>query len=286
MIYSCNNIFMEHPLLKIAKIGFIGAGNMTQSLIQGLVDTKTVKSSQIYASNRTPGKLNKLKEKFNINTFQLNEEIIQNCQIIILAVKPQDLAAALQGLSDQFTPEQIIISLAAGFNMDSLERLITEGRIFRLMPNTPSLINRGVIGLLTRKNDEAATDMIKSLFGHLGMIVDTDTEDKFDALMVSCSSGTGFVYELMMYWQDWISERGFDDEQARQMTIETFAGASLLAAQSIGTELENLQQKVASKKGVTAAGLEAMREQEIERTLRISFEKASMRSNEIQKMNK
>jgi pyrroline-5-carboxylate reductase len=99
--------------------------------------------------------------------------------------------------------------------------------------------------------------------------------------MISCSSGTGFVFELMMYWQDWIEERGFAPEVARQMTIETFVGASLLAAQSNGTEIEELQSRVTSKKGVTAAGLQSLRELEVERAVRISFEKAAMRSDEI-----
>ena len=90
---------------------------------------------------------------------------------------------------------------------------------------------------------------------------------------------------MMMYWQDWIQERGFTNEEAKQMTIETFVGASLLAAQSAGIDIEELQQRVTSKKGVTAAGLNSMRELEIERALRISFEKASMRSQEISRQN-
>ena len=87
----------------------------------------------------------------------------------------------------------------------------------------------------------------------------------------------------MMYWQDWIEERGFDPEVARKMTVETFLGASLLAAQANGTPLEDLQNKVTSKKGITAAGLQSMRELEIERTLRYSFEKAALRNQELAK---
>ncbi len=85
----------------------------------------------------------------------------------------------------------------------------------------------------------------------------------------------------MMYWQDWIEERGFSPEVSKKMTIETFIGASLLAAQSAGIELEELQARVTSKKGITAAGLNSMRELEMERALRISFEKSAMRAKEI-----
>lgn len=277
---------MVHPLMKIMKIGFIGAGNMTQALIKGVLEPKQVKHSQIYVSNRTPGKLLKLKELYpGLNTRQYNEEIIDECDIVILAMKPQDLPAAISEISEKFREEQIIISLAAGINIDALEKIIPTGRLARMMPNTPSLIGRGVIGLLTQNMDESGSDLIHDIFSSLGVMLDVETEDQFDALMVSCSSGTGFVFEMMMYWQDWIQERGFTDEESKQMTIETFLGASLLAAQSAGIDIEELQQRVTSKKGVTAAGLNSMRELEIERALRISFEKASMRSQEISRQN-
>ena len=99
--------------------------------------------------------------------------------------------------------------------------------------------------------------------------------------MVASSSGTGFIFELMMYWQDWIEEHGFEPKIAREMIIETFLGTTMLAKQSGETQFEELQARVASRKGVTVAGLESMRELEIERALRISFEKAAMRNSEI-----
>ncbi len=277
---------MTHPLMKIIKIGFIGAGNMTQTLIKGILESKQIKNTQVYVSNRTPGKLVKLKELYpGLNARQYNEEIVDECDIIILAMKPQDLPAAISEISEKFREEQIIISLAAGININALEKIVPTGRLARMMPNTPSLIGRGVIGLLTQNMDESGSDLIHDIFKSLGVMLDVETEDQFDALMVSCSSGTGFVFEMMMYWQDWIQERGFTDEESKQMTIETFLGASLLAAQSAGIDIEELQQRVTSKKGVTAAGLNSMRELEIERALRISFEKASMRSQEISRQN-
>lgn len=278
---------MKNPLLKSMKIGFIGAGNMTQALVKGMVESKEIRPDHIFVSNRTPGKLNKLSEQFQIQTRSHNQEIVADCDVVILAVKPQDFSAALEGLTGHFSEHQIVISLAAGIPFQSLEKQIPSGRLVRLMPNTPSLIGRGVIGYMSLdETDEFVSSLMEDLFGSLGYIHKCDTEDQFDALMISCSSGTGFVFELMMYWQDWIEERGFSPEVARKMTIETFLGASMLASQSAGIEVEELQQRVTSKKGVTAAGLTSMRELEIERTLRISFEKANMRAQEISKSQK
>lgn len=278
---------MKNPLLKSMKIGFIGAGNMTQALVKGMVESKEIKPDHILVSNRTEGKLLKLSEQFHVQTRSHNQEIIAECDVVILAVKPQDFSTALEGLTGNFNEHQIIISLAAGIPFDSLEKQIPSGRLVRLMPNTPSLIGRGVIGFMSLdETDEFVTSLMEDLFGSLGYVLEVENEDQFDALMISCSSGTGFVFEMMMYWQDWIEERGFTPEVARKMTIETFAGASLLAAQSTGVDIEELQSRVTSKKGVTAAGLTSMRELEIERTLRISFEKAAMRSQEISRSMK
>ena len=274
--------YMKNPLLKSMKIGFVGAGNMTQALVKGMVESKEFKADNIFVSNRTPGKLLKLSEQYQVQTRTHNQEVINDCDVVVLAVKPQDFVGAMEGLTGLFRENQTIISLAAGIPFNQLQKLIPVGRLVRLMPNTPALIGRGIIGYMSQaKNDEFVSDLIQDLFGSLGSVIKVETEDQFDALMISCSSGTGFVFELMMYWQDWIEERGFAPEVARRMTIETFVGASLLAAQSNGIEIEELQSRVTSKKGVTAAGLQSMRELEVERAVRISFEKAAMRSNEI-----
>ena len=84
-----------------------------------------------------------------------------------------------------------------------------------------------------------------------------------------------------MYWQDWIEEHGFEKQAAKEITLETFLGAALLASQTPDVGLEELQARVASRKGVTAAGLQSLRELEVERALRISFEKAAMRNSEL-----
>lgn len=269
-----------NPLLKSQKIGFLGAGNMAQAMIKGLIEGG-IPSKNIFASNRSQGKLQKLVETFKVQPAASNEELIDSCDIIILAVKPQDLLIALEPVTRAFDEHKIVISIAAGIRMEKLERYIQGARLARVMPNTPSLIGRGVIGyLLNDDSDDALESTVEDLFTPLGHVIKVTDEDQFEALTVSCSSGTGFVFEMMMYWQDWIEEHGFSVEEARLMTIETFVGASLLAAQA-REGVEDLQARVTSKKGVTAAGLQSMRELEIERALRISFEKAAMRNKEM-----
>ena len=269
-----------NPLLKTQKIGFLGAGNMAQAMIKGLIEGG-IPSKNIYATNRSEGKLLKVADTFKINPLMNNEELIDTCDVIILAVKPQDMLTALEPITRSFDSLKIVISVAAGIKMDRLEKYLQGARLARVIPNTPSVIGRGVVGYLLNDDDDNGLEItVEDLMAPLGHMVRVYDEDHLEALMISCSSGTGFVFEMMMYWQDWIEEHGFSIEEAREMTIQTFLGASLLAAQA-PEALEDLQAKVTSKKGVTASGLQSMRELEIERALRISFEKAALRNKEI-----
>jgi pyrroline-5-carboxylate reductase len=274
--------FDMNQFLKTRTIGFIGAGNMAQAMIKGLLETGFVAPNRILVSNRTPGKPQKLLEQHGIQVASSNEALIEGADIIILAVKPQDLFTAIEPISQAFVQDQIVISLAAGIRMQTLEKQLPQCRLVRLMPNTPSLIGAGVLGyLLNDDTDQGLETIVEDLFSKLGSVLKMADEEQLEALMIAASSGVGFVFELMMYWQDWILEHGFDAETAKQMTIETFVGASQLAAQSKGVAIEELQNRVASRKGVTAAGLQSMRELELERALRISFEKAALRNSEI-----
>lgn len=259
---------------------------MSQAMIKGLLESG-LDAQKIYVSNRTPGKLQKLSENHHVQICDSNEELVEKVDVVIIAVKPQDLLAAVEPLSHAFLDRQIVISLAAGIRMDTLEKHLPRCRLVRLMPNTPTLISKGLLGFLTNDDsDEALKTVVEDMCTPLGSVFEMEDEDQFEAFMIGCSSGTGFVFEFMTYWQEWIEEHGFEPEIAQKMTVETFMGAALLAAKSPELSLEEQQSRVTSKKGVTAAGLESMRELEIERALRISFEKAALRNKEMSRLIK
>lgn len=271
-----------NAFLQSRKIGFLGAGNMAQAIIRGLV-SKNVPASHIYVTNRSPGKPQKLADQFGVQTAASNEQLIEAVDIVVLAVKPQDMIAAIEPLSQFFDPQQIVISLAAGMRMNALEKYLPKPtRLARLMPNTPTHLGKGTMGyLVNAPADAGLKSTVEDLFATLGTVVPMADEEQLEAFTVASSSGVGFIYELMMYWQDWLLEHDFDAATARNITVEAFMGAALMAADGKQVPLEELQNRVASRKGVTAAGLQSMRELEIERALRISFEKAALRNSEI-----
>ncbi len=269
-------------LIKKRKIGFIGSGNMAQAIIRALIDSKSVEPGMISVTNRSPGKLKKVVETLGIIPVGTNEELVDSSEIIILGVKPQDLAQVLEPIASAFQSQHLVISLAAGFSTTTLQKLIPNaGGIARAMPNTPATIQKAVVGYCLAAGSEAYAGTVEDFLQPLGLVVPAEEGDGFEALTVSCGSGTAFVFELMQYWQEWIEEHGFEPGVARQMVVQTFLGAAAMVEQHESTPISDLQDRVVSKKGVTDAGLQSMRELELERVLRYSFEKASLREQEI-----
>ncbi len=267
---------------KNKKIGFIGIGNLGQAIVKALIESQTFQPSQIFVTNRSPGKLVKVSELYGISVCKTNEELVEKCETIILAVKPQDLALVLEPMASTFSNAHLVISLAAGFSLKTLQNLLPEvSGIARVMPNTPSTIRKAVVGYCLGPKAIAYESQVIEIFQPLGLLVPVPEGESFEALTVSCGSGTGFVLELMQYWQEWLEEHNFEPKLAREMVVQTFLGAALMAEKAPEISLVDLQEKVVSKKGVTFAGLQSMRELEIERAIRYSFEKAVLRDQEI-----
>ncbi|MCB0390074.1 MAG: pyrroline-5-carboxylate reductase [Bdellovibrionales bacterium] len=277
---------MTNPLLSHLKVGFIGAGNMSQSIISSLLQAKIIPHENVYLSNRSEKKLIKVSKELDVQAVNSNEELIEKSDIIVIAVKPQDIYNAVEPISSSFGEENIVISLAAGIPLQKLKKLAPQVKNWvRVMPNTPVSIKTGVVGYCLLNESEATSAVIEDLFSASGVVEKVTEGEMFEALMVATSSGVGFVFELMQYWQEWLEEHDFTPEQARNLTVQTFLGASLLANIDQAKSIEELQNKVTSKKGVTAAGLESMRELEVERAIRYSFEKAVLRDRELAKLS-
>ena len=240
------------------KIGFIGMGNMGQAILTALVTSNTVRAEDIYIHNRTPGKIQKMLKKFPCHAVSTAEELVEKTDIIILGTKPQDLLVLLEQLKSAFNEDKVVISLAAGIQLSTLKKYIPEGHLVRVMPNTPIFISKAVIGFCLKTSDIIVENLVKKLFSPLGHVVSLEEGEEFSAFMVAASSGTGFIFEIMQYWQDWIQEHGIEEEAAKKIVIETFLGTAQLASHEGDLSFNQLTEKVASKKGVTAAGLESV----------------------------
>ena len=258
-------------------------GNMGQAILNGFVTSGTLSAKDIYISNRSPGKVEKMVKKHGCHGLSHGNAVIDQCDIVILATKPQDLIQLLESAQTSFREDQIVVSLAAGIQLAKLRKYISDAKIVRVMTNTPIFVSRGVIGFTMAESDIVIERIVKKLFTPLGYVVSLEEGDPFAAFTVGSASGTGFLLEMMSYWREWIQENGIDPEEASKIVIETFLGTAMLADQEKEQSFESLTQKVTSKKGVTAAGLQSFRELELEGLLRMSFNKALLRNQELGK---
>lgn len=268
-------------LIRDKKIGFIGCGNLAQAIIAGLLESDTVRKDQLSASNRSEKRLDRVQEKFGIKGYATNEEVVDNSDIIFIATKPQDVFDAIEPIAPSFDESKTVVSLAAGIRIETLQKTIPDVKnLVRVMTNTPIRVGKAVVGFCSLEDSLLVDDKIRALLSPLGYVVKAKDDEMLAAITVSAGAGTGFVFELMTYWIDWITDYGFTTEEAYSIALETFLGASMLAKES-KTQILDLLDQVTSKKGVTQAGLDSMRELDIERALRISFEKALLRDKEL-----
>ena len=156
-------------------IGFIGAGNMAQALIGGWLSKDLIKPEEIFVSNRTPGKLKKMEEQFKVKTCATNEEVVDNSDIVVIAVKPQDFEAAIEPIASAFTNDQVVISLAAGRPLSKLKKILPQNpHLVRLMANTPARVNRGVFGYCTLATNIRVDRWMERMFSPMGLVVKLD----------------------------------------------------------------------------------------------------------------
>lgn len=269
--------------LKKKKIGFIGAGNMTQHIVESLLTSHILSADQILVSNRSPKKLQKLQDALNIIICQSNEELLEKSDIIILSVKPQDLYEALEPVLVYFEPRHEVISLVAGASLKSLNKLFPKVNLLsRVMLSTAVKIKKAVIAYDFIKNGQFAQTAdeevfsIKALFSPLGSLLFLKGDQAFRAFTVGAASGIALIYELMIYWQGWLKDYDITNQMAEQITQQSFLAASQMAINE-SKSIESLQQAVTSAKGITAEALEAMRSSDLEGQLHHAFEQARLK---------
>ena len=259
------------------KISFIGAGNMTQAFLNGLDDAFF--EHEIWVSNRSQAKLDKL-DGSNITKTLDNHKAVQNADILILAIKPQQMHGLLEAIRDDIKPNAIIISLAAGLSMNQLEQwLFPDVKLIRFMPNTAIALGIGSIAICNNKNiNDNELGLVKNLFEACGSLIDLD-ESKFELFIAASGSGIAFVYQIMESYVQVLKELGLDETQAKSLIMDTFFAASSMA--KINPDLDDLMSRVASKGGTTIEGLNVLRASKLNDILMDMCQKTIQRSKQL-----
>jgi pyrroline-5-carboxylate reductase len=264
-------------------IGFIGAGNMAEALIKGLINSGLYNPDQISASDSDQEKLKVKSENFGIKTYALNRELVQSSSIIVLAVKPQVIRDVLSNIGSSLSPSHLVISIAAGIPVSLIQDIIGHDKaIIRVMPNTPSLIQRGMSALAAGgKATSEHMSTAQKIFDAVGKTVVVD-EGMMDAITAVSGSGPGFVFRIMECFVEAGIRLGFDSDTALALVKQTFLGASHLADES-NEPLSRLREMVTSPGGTTAAGLASFEAKGLQEVITSAVGAARDRSVELGK---
>lgn len=267
--------------IKSKRVGFLGAGNMGEAMIKGLTQAGLVPASSIGATDARADRLDQMTKQYGVRAFANNPALVAESDVIILAVKPQIMATVLREIAAAVDGTKLIISLAAGVPTRTLrEHLGKPARLIRVMPNTPALVLEGATAIARAEGLEAGDlEIAQALFGAVGRVVVLD-EDHLDAVTGLSGSGPGYIAIVIEALADGGVKMGLDRATAMTLATQTVLGSARLILET-GMHPGQLKDMVASPGGTTIAGIAALEDGGIRRTIISAVERATLRSREL-----
>ncbi|NCP39240.1 MAG: pyrroline-5-carboxylate reductase [Rhodoferax sp.] len=243
------------------RIAFIGGGNMASAIISGLIK-QGISANTIDVVEPAAEARDKLLANFGIQAQAAPAATLRNASLVIWAVKPQTFKDAALAVAAH-TAQALHLSVAAGICSDSIATWLGTERVVRAMPNTPALVGKGITGLFARAGaSQADRDRVSQIIATTGESLWFDTEDKLDVVTALSGSGPAYVFYFMEAMTMAGTEMGLSREQAQQLAVATFAGASALAQASTDAP-QVLRQRVTSKGGTTFAAISSMEDNDV-----------------------
>jgi len=262
------------------KIAFLGGGNMANALIGGLL-AKGFEPRSISVIEVSPSARERLAAQHGVRASIAPDAATSAADTLVLAVKPQDMRAALAGFPGNLS-QKLVISIAAGLRLDALSRWLGGHRkLVRCMPNTPALIGAGITGLyalaeVSREERKKA----ETVLGAVGEVLWVGEERLLDPVTAISGSGPAYVFWFIEQLSASAIKLGIPKETALKLAVQTVLGAAKLAAQSEESPAE-LRKKVTSKGGTTEAALRVFDEEKLAERFARALEAASRRGAEL-----
>ncbi len=262
------------------KISFIGGGNMATALIGGLAGKLTA-GANIHVVDINADALQRLQRQFGVTTAQQIDAVVASSDVIVIAVKPQQMKEVAAQLQPHVT-SQLVLSIVAGIRAVDLSRWLKGHKsIVRTMPNTPALIGQGITGMAAMdgvsEQQRTAADAIMRAVGATVWLTD---EALIDPVTAVSGSGPAYVFYFIEAMQQAAQEMGLSAEQGSELALATFIGASQLAAQS-SEPVAVLRDRVTSKGGTTHAALTSMAASGVKEAIVRALKAASERAREL-----
>ncbi|MCW9014231.1 MAG: pyrroline-5-carboxylate reductase [Gammaproteobacteria bacterium] len=265
-----------------SRITFIGGGNMTTSLVGGLL-ANHYPADLITIAEPDAEKLNQLAQQFKINTTTDNNQAVASADVVVLAVKPQILQLVCKDIAKNVQDKRpLIISIAAGIRSTDIDRWLGGNcSLVRSMPNTPALLQTGATGLYANsKVNVEQKRAAENLLSAAGITVWVKEESQLDAVTAVSGSGPAYFFLLMEAMQKAGEQLGLDAATAQKLTLQTALGAARMATES-DTDPATLRTRVTSKGGTTEAAINCFQQNEFETLVNKALSAAQNRATEL-----
>ncbi|MET0402188.1 MAG: pyrroline-5-carboxylate reductase [Cystobacter sp.] len=262
-------------------IAFLGAGNMAEALIKGLLRAGTARPDSIIATGRREERLEPLRRTYGVRTTLDNIAAVREADVVVLAVKPQALDKVLVQVAPAVSPQKLFISVAAGVPLAVMERRLGAGaRVIRTMPNTPSLVGAGACALSggthATEDDMAVASRV---FQSVGITTVVD-ENLLDAVTGLSGSGPAYIFLVIEALSDAGVKVGLPRYTAQKLAAQTVLGSAQLLIET-NTHPGQLKDQVTSPGGTAIAGLHTLEAGGLRTTLINAVEAATRRSREL-----
>jgi pyrroline-5-carboxylate reductase len=268
-----------------ATIGFIGGGNMARSLMGGLCQSG-MPPANIHVSDPNDDQRQALRDDFGVAVHDDNQAIVDHCEVIVFAVKPQLLKQVVTSLNTDKDQGKCYLTIAAGIRTDSLQTWLGGSRaIVRAMPNTPALVQTGATGLFANPLvSDQQKGLAESILRAVGLTVWVEDENQMDAVTALSGSGPAYYFLVMEAMEQAAIKLGLPAETARLLTIQTAFGAAKLALE-IEEQPAVLRENVTSPGGTTERAIHSLQanhiEELFEQALRAAYDRARELADEL-----
>ncbi len=245
-------------MFKNKRVAFIGAGNMAEAVMRGLLAQGLVERGQVIASDITDARLATIRDRYGVGVPSDNTTAVDGADVIVLCVKPQIYPKVAPYLQTHIKEDALIVSVMAGVTIETMATSLQHAAVVRSMPNTPAMIGKGmVVWTKTEAVTEAQAAQAQAIFSALGSEAFVDDEKYLDMATAMSGSGPAYVFLFMEAWIDAGVKMGFSRAIAEQLVRQTVLGSAEYWQQS-DTHITQLRNQVTSPGGTTAAGLHQM----------------------------
>jgi len=263
------------------QIGFLGAGKMATALARGFINAEIVFPKEIIAADPFETARKQFSTATGAKTTGANLPVAQAANVLILATKPDQVAAALAEISGAFTKKHLLISIAAGVTLAKLEAALPAGaHVIRVMPNTPALVGAGAAGFALGKNATSADgDLAQKLLSAVGIAFQVK-ESLLDAVTGLSGSGPAYVYQFIEALSDGGVAAGLPRDVATRLAAQTVLGGARMVLET-GQHPGALKDQVTSPGGTTIEGLHALEKGRMRATVMSAVRAATEKSRKL-----